>query len=288
MFTRPVLWLAVGLPLLVGALAAGLHRPSALSVALSGASASSDAGGALSDAAAQSAGLTIQFSDKPVPLPAVSVTDLSGKPLSSADWRGKVVLVNFWATWCGPCRAEIPEFVKMQDRYRDHLVIVGLSVDEGSPDGVREFTRTLGVNYPVAIVDEQVQQAFGGIVGLPTTFVVNPRGQIVQRHMGFIDAAIYEQEVRALAGLQTDAKIETVKDTGQVLLANAAYATEIPGLDLTQLTAAQREEALRRLNTEKCTCGCGLTLAACRINDAACGVSLPLAAQVVKAISGQP
>lgn len=92
--------------------------------------------------------------------------------------------------------------------------------------------------------------------------------------------------MRALAGLPTDATVTRVRDTGQVLLSNAACATEIPGVDLTSLTTAQRETALKRLNTEKCTCGCGLTLAACRINDTTCGVSLPLARQVVKAIAG--
>lgn len=81
----------------------------------------------------------------------------------------------------------------MQERYRDHLVILGLSVDEGSPSDVKTFVRELGVNYPVAIVDETIQQAFGGIIGLPTTYVVDPRGQIVQRHVGLIKAAIYEQ-----------------------------------------------------------------------------------------------
>ncbi len=240
---------------------------------------------AASEAAAQGAGLTIQFSDKPVPLPTFTATDLTGRVLSPEDWRGKVVLVNFWATWCRPCRAEIPAFVKLQNRFRDHLVIVGLSVDEGPPDHVRHFIRELAVNYPVAIVDGSVQRAFGGLVGLPTTFVVDRRGRIVQRHLGLISAAIYEHEVRALAGLPTQATVETVKDTGQVLLTNAAYATEIPGLDLTALTAEQRQEVLRRLNTENCTCGCGLTLATCRINDSACVVSRPLADQVVKEVS---
>ena len=84
-----------------------------------------------------------------------------------------------------------------------------------------------------------------------------------------------------LAGLPTPASVETVKDTGQVLLANAAYATEIPGIDLKPLTSAQRERTLKRLNEELCTCGCGLTVAQCRINDPSCEVSLPVARQLL-------
>jgi thiol-disulfide isomerase/thioredoxin len=230
--------------------------------------------------------LRIQFSDKPVMAPAFSVAGLDGKTINSADWRGKVVLVNFWATWCGPCREEIPVLVALQERYRDRLLIVGLSIDERPAAEVQAFVADHRINYPVAIADERVQQAFGGITAVPATYVVNPDGGIVQRHMGLTRPFVSEQEVRALAGLPIVAKVETVKDTGQVLLANAAYATEIPGLSLSTLTPAQREEVLRRLNTEKCTCGCGLTMAQCRINDPSCVVSLPAAQKVVKSVVG--
>ena len=102
------------------------------------------------------------------------------------------------------------------------------------------------------------------------------------RHMGALDPAITEHEIRALSGLPTEAKVETIKDTGQVLLSNAAYATEIPGVDLSHLTPAQKELALARMNEEHCTCGCGLTLAQCRINDDSCEFSLPAAQKVAK------
>jgi hypothetical protein len=85
-----------------------------------------------------------------------------------------------------------------------------------------------------------------------------------------------------LANLPTAATMQVVQDTGQVLLANAAFATEIPGLDLEKLSPKQREDLLKRLNTDKCTCGCGLTLAQCRINDPDCKVSLPIARQLVE------
>lgn len=229
-------------------------------------------------------GVTVTFSDRPVPLPAFAIKDVNGNPISTDAWRGKVVLVNFWATWCGPCRMEIPWLVALASRYPDRLKVIGLSIDEQPPAAVKTFADGLGITYTVALADASLQQAFGGIPAVPSTFVVNTEGRIVQRHVGILDPGVTEQEVRVLAGLPTDANVEYVKDTGQVLLANAAFATEIPGVDLSKLTPAQKAEVLKRLNTERCTCGCGLTLAQCRINDPACGVSLPAAQKIVQEV----
>jgi thiol-disulfide isomerase/thioredoxin len=226
-------------------------------------------------------GLTLQFSDKPMAVPAMSLVDLDGHPVSMDAARGKVVLLNFWATWCGPCREEIPELVALQKHYADMLLVVGLSIDTRPPAEVKAFAEQFSLNYPVAIASDELQRDFGGISAVPSTFVVNPSGRIVQRHVGMLNPAITEHEVRALAGLPTEATVETVKDTGQVLLTNAAYATDIPGLELEKLTPTQREAVLKRLNTEDCTCGCELTLAQCRINDPSCDVSLPAAKKVV-------
>ena len=227
-------------------------------------------------------GVAIKFSDRPTTLPAIDLVDLDGRAIGPALWRDKVVVVNFWATWCGPCREEIPALVALQDRYRDHLVVLGLSIDEGPVADVRSYIQRAGVNYPVAIADEALQKAFGGVTAVPSTFVVNRTGGIVQRHIGLINPIVIEHEVRALAALPTDATVEMVQDTGQVLLENAAYATEIPGLDLSALSAVRKETLLKRLNTEHCSCGCGLTVAQCRINDPTCEVSLPLARSLLK------
>jgi thiol-disulfide isomerase/thioredoxin len=225
-------------------------------------------------------GLILKFSDRPVDLPPVALTGLDGQPITLSAAAGKVLLVNFWATWCGPCREEIPALVALKKHYGDRLVIVGLSIDERPAADVKQFADGMGVNYPIAIVKEDVQAAFGGVPAVPSTFVVNPAGKIVTRHMGLVSPALIEHEVRTLSGLPTTARVETVKDTGQVLLANAAYATEIPGVDLAKLTPSQKERALTRMNTEHCTCGCGLTLAQCRINDPSCEVSLPVAKKI--------
>ena len=231
-------------------------------------------------------GVKIKFSDKPVKLPDFSIQDINGKTISPADWAGKVVLINFWATWCGPCRSEIPELIAFQEHYADQLVIVGLSVDEGSPADVKKFASEAGMNYTVAIADMALQKAFGGVSAVPATFIVNSEGGIVQRHVGLLRPDVTEHEIRALARLATPAEVELVPDTGQVLIANAAYATEIPGVDLTTVTTKQKETILKRLNTEKCTCGCERTLAQCRIEDPTCNTSLPAAKKVAGEVVG--
>jgi len=133
---------------------------------------SATAGTAQPAAASSGRGLTLQFSDRPVAMPALALTDVSGRPIDKASWAGKVVLVNFWATWCGPCREEIPALVDLQERYRDRMVILGLSVDTRPASEVAAFAQQYHVNYPVAIVGDDVVQAFGGVPAVPSTFVM--------------------------------------------------------------------------------------------------------------------
>lgn len=231
---------------------------------------------------------TIRLLRNPDPAPEFTVRDLEGKPLSPSDYRGKVILLTFWATWCGPCRAEVPDLIALQDRYRDKLQVIGLSVDDGPPAEVQRFVQARQINYPVAIVPEDLQEKFGGVHGLPTMFLLDTGGRIAQKHVGLPDPQLYELEIRALLGLPVEARVETYDDNGQIFLRNAGRATEFPGLDLSKLTPEQKKAAIRRLNEESCNCGCNLTLAQCRINDANCEVSLDLARQVVEAASGKP
>jgi thiol-disulfide isomerase/thioredoxin len=231
-------------------------------------------------------GVKIRFSDKPVQVPAFSLQTLDGKSITPESFKGKVLLINFWATWCGPCREEIPELIALQEHYKDSLVVLGLSVDERPAADVKAFATAQSMNYPVAIADMALQKAFGGITAVPATFVVNPDGGIVQRHVGLLEPQMTEQEVRVLSHLSSSAEVEIVPDTGQVLIANAAYATEIPGVDLKSVTPDQKEAILKRLNTEKCTCGCDRTLAGCRIEDPSCATSLPAAKKVAAEVVG--
>lgn len=231
-------------------------------------------------------GVTLRFVDQPASVPDLTMETLDGRTLSLAGQRGKVVLVNFWATWCGPCREEIPYLAQLAERYPDHLTVIGVSEDQGSPDAVAAFAGRHGVNYPIVMSTPEIKRAFPGVFALPTSFVVDPEGRMVESHVGLISPVILEQETRYLASLPHEATVETAPPDEQIRLANAAQATEIPGVDLSVLTPGQREEVLRRVNTEGCPCGCSLTLAQCRINDSSCGVSPPIVERIVAEAAG--
>ena len=230
-------------------------------------------------------GVTLRFVDAPASVGPLTMETIDGELLDMSDLRGKVVLVNFWATWCGPCREEIPYLASLTERYPEHLVVIGVSEDAGGVDMVEAFADQYGVNYPIVMSTPEIKRAFPGVFALPTSFVVDPDGQMVQTHVGLISPVILEQETRYLNSLSNNATVETVAASSQIRLANAAQATEIPGVDLSVLTPDQREEALRRLNADGCPCGCQLTLAQCRINDSSCGISPPIVEQLVAEIA---
>ena len=229
---------------------------------------------------------TIYFVRDPDPAPAFQIPGLDGKPVSPADARGKVVLLNFWATWCGPCRAEIPDLVELQARYKDQLQIIGLVVDDDDLDAIHKFIQQFRINYPVAIASDDVRVQYGGIAALPTSFLLDPQGRVVQKHTGLRDPALYETEIRSLLGLPIEAKVETFEDTGEVFLKHADRASEFPGVDLSRLTPEQKKIAIHRFNAESCTCGCRLTLAQCRINDSACSTSKSITTIILAEITG--
>jgi thiol-disulfide isomerase/thioredoxin len=217
----------------------------------------------------------------PEPAPAFSVHDITGRNVSLADWNGKVVILNFWATWCPPCREEIPALIALQAKYQNQLQVIGVSEDEDGPEQVLKFAQETGINYPVVMATKELTAEYGGVPALPTSFLIDPQSRVVQRHAGLYDYQLQEREVRALAGLSPDTPIERFVDAGQVFLKNAANARELPDVDISRLTEKQKREAHYRLNAESCTCGCKLTLAECRVNDSSCPISKVLSAQVV-------
>ena len=246
------------------------------------------AAGALADPGAGAEKVTLRFFREPKPAPAFTMTDLDGREISPASLRGKVVIVNFWATWCGPCRAEVPDLVALQDKYRDTLQVIGISEDEGGVEVVKRFAAEHKINYPVVMMTPEIEQRYPGISALPTSFILDREARVVQKHVGMLTARTTEYEARHLAGLPVNATIEEVDQAQGLQIVNGAQALAIPGVDLAALPIAKRTEALQKLNSQPCTCGCDLTLARCRVDDPSCSVSLPLAQQIVKQIAGTP
>jgi len=129
-----------------------------------------------------------------------TVDDMNGKPVSLASYKGKVILLDFWATWCGPCKAEIPNFVELQDAYKDKgLAVLGLSVDD-TVDKLKPFATEFKMNYPVLVGlgRDDVQDAFGPVWGIPTTFLISRDGRICRKNTGIQGKVKYERDIKAL------------------------------------------------------------------------------------------
>ena len=232
--------------------------------------------------------VSLQFYRDPSAIGDVTMTDVDGKVISSASWKDKVVIVNFWATWCPPCRAEIPDLVALQEKYRDRLVIIGISDDDDPPATVKKWAMDHKMNYPIVMSTPELRKVFTGVTALPTSFIVNRESRVVMRHVGMLTSTTTEAETRHLAGLPVNVDVEEIdkdKVPPPAKLANAAQTTEIPGVDLKALPKEKRIAAIQKLNDEGCTCGCNLTVARCRVDDPSCPVSLPRAKELVAAIS---
>lgn len=130
--------------------------------------------------------------------PDFSLQQVSGAPLALSSYRGKVVLLDFWATWCVPCRDEIPRLVELQNKYGEQgLRIIGISMDDG-PEPVRDFYREFKMNYPVVMGDAKTGELYGGVLGLPIAFVIGRDGRVYGKHIGATDIAVFEEEIAKL------------------------------------------------------------------------------------------
>lgn len=134
------------------------------------------------------------------PAPAFSLSPAGGgAPVTLASFKGKVVILDFWATWCPPCREEIPGFVKLYNDYKARgVVVVGVSVDRGGPEVVKQFMAQNGINYPSLMADAAVQQAYGGIRSIPTTFVIDRNGNLQKKFVGGHEMSTFEEAIKPL------------------------------------------------------------------------------------------
>lgn len=141
----------------------------------------------------------------PYPVPDTTLQTLDGNDLNLASQDGRVLLVNFWATWCAPCRKEIPDLIDLQDDLGDDgLTIVGISLDQEGESAVTSFLRDYDINYPI-VVDPQgrMEAGFGATYGLPTTFVVNPSGEVVKRVLGIFPTEELRPELESMLRAET-------------------------------------------------------------------------------------
>jgi cytochrome c biogenesis protein CcmG/thiol:disulfide interchange protein DsbE len=135
---------------------------------------------------------------KGLPAPEFELKDLEGKSVRLSDFHGKVVLLNFWATWCPPCKEEMPWFVDLQQRYGPQgLQVIGVALDDADQKTIASFARKLGVNYPVLLGKEGVAQAYGNVQFLPDSFYIGRDGRVLKHVQGLIDRKSIEEQVKA-------------------------------------------------------------------------------------------
>jgi thiol-disulfide isomerase/thioredoxin len=138
--------------------------------------------------------------------PDFSLESLEGKTMRLSDFRGKAVLLNFWATWCGPCKIEMPWFVELQQKYGSQgLQVVGVAMDDASKEDIAKFAKDMGVNYPVLIGKEAVGDSYGGIPALPETFFIGRDGKVVDKILGLRGKAEIEDAIKKALSTQPTA-----------------------------------------------------------------------------------
>jgi len=123
--------------------------------------------------------------------PDFSLLSVDGKTVKLSDYKGKIVIVDFWATWCGPCRKGIPDLIEIQKEFKDDVVVIGISLDRDTKQDVPKFVKNYGINYSIVYGDGKVDRNFGGIEAIPTAFVIDRKGNIVDKHVGLVPKSTY-------------------------------------------------------------------------------------------------
>lgn len=133
------------------------------------------------------------------PAPDFSLLDINGNEITLSNFKGNVVILDFWATWCPPCKAEIPHFIELQNEYRDEgLKIIGVSLDWNAERILGSFAEENGINYTLLIGNDDVTDLYGGIMSIPTTFVIDRDGGIRKRYIGYKEKEVFEKDVKEL------------------------------------------------------------------------------------------
>ena len=155
-------------------------------------------GQATQQAATQKPATSQQNNNYPM-APNFALEDANGTTIRLSDFKGKVVILDFWATWCAPCRMEIPGYVELYDKYKSQgLEIIGVSLDRDGWKPVRPFMDQYNVNYPIVLGDMNIVQAYGGIQSIPTTFIINRNGEVVERKIGARPVEYFENIISQL------------------------------------------------------------------------------------------
>ncbi len=134
--------------------------------------------------------------------PDFALKDSTGKTVKLSDFRGKVVLLNFWATWCGPCKMEVPWFMEFEQKHKDQgLVILGVAMDDDGWDVVKPYLERYRVNYRVVMGTPEVADLYGGVESLPTTFLLDREGRVARTHIGLVSKKDYQDDIDQLLGV---------------------------------------------------------------------------------------
>ena len=131
--------------------------------------------------------------------PNFTLLDTEGNNVSLSDYKGKVVIINFWTTWCGPCRYEIPDLVQLYDKYNQDLIVLGISLDYDGPAVVPQFEERIGgVNYPLLYGNNNISNLYGGVTGVPTTFIIDRNMQVFKKYLGYRSPEVIEKDINEL------------------------------------------------------------------------------------------
>jgi peroxiredoxin len=141
--------------------------------------------------------------------PDFTLKDSTGASVKLSDYRGKVVLLNFWATWCGPCKIEIPWFIEFEQSYKDRkFAVLGVSLDDDGWESVKPYLQSNKINYRVMVGTDQLSQLYGGVDSLPTTFVLDREGRIAAHHVGLVSKGDYQHDIESLLDLSKSGSVE--------------------------------------------------------------------------------